>query len=159
MTEKVLRHRGEMDREPLHYTSCGLDDVYLMSGYERVQTDHGPGLTIKNMGDLHRAIGLHLVQEKKALCGKEVRFLRKQMDLTQDELGDILNVSGQSVARWEKGETEIPGPADLLIRVVYGQHVGNQLDVRQLHEELKARDDAGTDVRFALNRTGWHLAA
>jgi DNA-binding transcriptional regulator YiaG len=35
---------------------------------------------------LHRAIGAFLVTEKKVLSGKELRFIRKEMDLTQAEL-------------------------------------------------------------------------
>ena len=29
----VYRFDGEKDKEPLHYTECGLDDIYLFSGY------------------------------------------------------------------------------------------------------------------------------
>jgi transcriptional regulator with XRE-family HTH domain len=38
------------------------------------------------------------------------------MGLTQAELGAKLRVTDQTVARWEKGQTD-PGPADMPIRI------------------------------------------
>lgn len=70
-------HKGE---KPLHYTECGLDDVYLVSGYDCANTGHGRGLVIRDLDDLLKAISLHLVTAKKVLNGNDVRFLRKQLD-------------------------------------------------------------------------------
>src|SRR5438105_1908513 len=70
------RYRGEKDKDPLHYVECGLDDIYLVSGYEIVDTPDGPGLSVKNLDELHKAIGYDLVNKKKLLSGKELRFLR-----------------------------------------------------------------------------------
>lgn len=81
MTQSGWHHVGEKPKAPYHYTSCGLDDVYLLSGYEIEQTPYGQGVSIKNADDLHTAIGMYLVSGKKLLSGKEVRFLRHQMDL------------------------------------------------------------------------------
>ena len=41
------------------------------------------------------------------------------MELTQAELGAKLRVTDQTVARWEKGETTIPGVADQMLRVLF----------------------------------------
>jgi len=86
-------HVGDKGQEPLHYTECGLDDVYLVSGYERETTPYGDGIIIRDLDNLHKAIGIYLVQEKKVLNGKEIRFLRKQMDLTQSELSRYFGLS------------------------------------------------------------------
>ena len=109
----------ELASEPHHYTACGLDDVYLLNGFTMEKTDYGPGISIDNVDGLHRAIALHLVLHRKALSPKEFRFLRKQMNLTQKELATSLGVSDQSVARYEKAETEIAGPSDRLVRFYY----------------------------------------
>lgn len=117
---KLMTLRGRKpEREPLHYTACGLDDVYLVNGFSREQIDGEDVITIEDMDGLWKAIGLSLVCGRKALAAKEIRFLRGHMDMTQAELGDMLRVTDQTVARWEKGERPISGPADLLLRVCF----------------------------------------
>jgi hypothetical protein len=61
---------------PLRYTECGLDDVWLTSGFT-VEVDplYGTLITIRQEDDLCRAIGLRLVEQ--ALAGPEARFLRR----------------------------------------------------------------------------------
>ena len=109
----------DLAAKPFHYKACGLDDVYLLNGFERRETDYGPAVSIAEIDDLHQAIGLQLVLQRKTISPKEFRFLRKEMDLTQLELADALGVSDQTVARYEKGQTPIAGPADRLVRFVY----------------------------------------
>jgi putative transcriptional regulator len=40
-----------------HYTECGLDNIYLLNGFDPVETPRGKGVTIRNIDGLHRAIG------------------------------------------------------------------------------------------------------
>jgi transcriptional regulator with XRE-family HTH domain len=42
------------------------------------------------------------------MTGKELRERRKGMDLTQERLAEILKVTANSVARWERDEMKIP---------------------------------------------------
>ena len=44
--------------------------------------------------------------------GNRIRSLRKSARLTQSELGDRLNVTGQAVAHWERGRS-LPSITDL----------------------------------------------
>lgn len=134
--------------EPLHYTACGLDDVYLVNGFTRETIDGEQFTIIEDMDSLWKAIARHLVTKRKVLAPKEIKFLRGQMDLTQAELANLVRVSDQTVARWEKGETDIPGPADFMIRVLYlaspraqpeGQKALDKL--MELIEGLVARDE------------------
>lgn len=154
-----FRYGGAPEREPYRYTMCGLDDIYLVSGYERADSQYGAGVVIHDMDGLHRAIGLHLATEKKALNPKEVRFLRHEMDLTQAHLGDLLRVSDQTVARWEKGEVPIPGPAEMLLRVLYLGHVSKKVDVRKLAEDLRAMDEPATNRQLFKHEHGWEAIA
>jgi len=122
MNEKSRRDNQEDAAAPLHYKACGLDDIYLTNGFQRHQTAYGEGYSIDHVDALHQAIALHLVTRRKTLKPKEIRFLRKQLELTQDELGMKLGTTGQTVARYEKGESEIPGPVDKMMRVIYVLH-------------------------------------
>ena len=152
------RHRGEPDRKPLHYTGCGLDNVYLVSGYEITQTPYGEGLIIRNLDQLHRAIGCDLARQKKTLSGRELRFLRAQRDLTQSELGMLIGLGSQQVARWEKGGSEISGPADLLLRALFIQAAGGEVDLQGLARSL---DEIGTGAGgkgfYEKTTRGWRL--
>lgn len=102
-----------------HYKQSGLDNVYLLNGFEREITSDGPVTSIENMDGLHLAIGLRLVLDTETLSPKAIRYLRREMDLTQDELGAKIGISSQMVARWEKGLVEIGGPSERILRVLY----------------------------------------
>lgn len=152
---------------PLHYTMCGLDDIYLMNGFTQRQTGNGAGISISNIDGLHQAIGLALVTDKKALTPKELRFLRKEMNLTQAELAQRLGLSDQQVARWEKGESEISGPAEKLTRFLYvmelmparkRQSILSCLN-RKLKGLSKADETRSPTFQFKETADGWEKAA
>lgn len=151
------RHRDEKLKKPLHYPECGLDDVYLVSGYAAVKTPYGKGIAVKNVDALLRAIGCKLATEKNSLNSKELRFLRNQMELTQSELGKFVGLSVQQVARWEKGEYSIPSPAERLVRLLFIQHAGGNVDLRQLLLKLE-KNAAPTKEVLVFEKTtkGWH---
>jgi DNA-binding transcriptional regulator YiaG len=143
---------GKPDGKPLHYKACGLDDVYLVNGFKREVIDGEEYIRIENLKSLWKAIGLHLVSKKKVLAPKELRFLRDQMDLTQAELGSLLRVSDQSVARWEKGKCDA-GSADIAIRFLYLDSDAAQPEgrialqhIRKMVEEIVESDEPVTEV-------------
>jgi DNA-binding transcriptional regulator YiaG len=153
MTKNILSFQRSnqlaVEEQPLHYTACGLDNVYLLSGFKRETIDGEEYVTIEDMDGLWKAIGLHLVTTRKALAPKEIRFLRQHMEMTQAELGARLRVSDQTVARWEKDQCDLPGPADLMLRVLFlgspvAQPEGNELlrKIIKLLDELQERDEA-----------------
>jgi DNA-binding transcriptional regulator YiaG len=131
--------------------------VYLLSGYELVSTPEGDGITIQDLDGLHKAIGLHLVTERKVLSSQELRYIRKQMDFTQSELGKLLGLTDQQVARWEKGTSEITDAADTLLRLLYLEHAGANLPgLREMIERLEQLD-AEREERQVFKETsaGW----
>jgi hypothetical protein len=73
---------GDQIKEPVHYLGCGLDNIWLASGYRTDIIDGEKYITVRNLDGLHQAIGRTLAEGKKLLNGKEIRFLRQQMDLT-----------------------------------------------------------------------------
>lgn len=151
-----FKHKGEKIKQPLHYTECGLDDVYLLNGYEHYDYHGDVGLAIKDIHGLHRAVGLFLVTEKKALNGKELRFLRKQLNLTQSELGAAMRLSSQQVARWEKSKCDISGPADIVLRVMFLNSLGVETTVKVLLNDLDQADDPIDDrIVFEAKRKTW----
>jgi len=154
----------KIDGDPLHYTACGLDDVYLVNGFTRETVDGEEFITIENIDGLWKAIGLHLVDtRRKVLAPKEIRFLREHMDLTQAELGAKLRVTDQTVARWEKGETDMPGSADLVLRILFlacpcAQPEGNKIleKVSKVLDETVTQDESTSrPVVFSHGKRKW----
>ena len=147
-------------KKPYHYTECGLDYVYLMDGFEIIETAYGPAVQVINASKLDKAIALAIVRHQNRLTGQEVRFLRGLLDMTQAELGSALGKDAQTVARWEKGKTEIPPTEDIAIRQIYLDETGHRqrfIDTSRRVADLKARVG---DVTFKVKgRQDWTLAA
>lgn len=119
MSDNFILTGEEVRAEPYLYRACGLDEIYLLNGYAKEEHDGETHVAITDIDGLHQAIGRHLVVHRKGLAPKEVRFLRNTMNLTQAQLADMLGNNSQSVARWEKGECEMPGTAEKLLRAVF----------------------------------------
>lgn len=117
--ENFILTGEEVRAEPYRYRACGLDGIYLLNGYELQEHDEEDYVSVTDVDGLHQAIGRHLVVNRKGLAPKEVRFLRNTMGLTQAKLAELLGNNSQSVARWEKGECEMPGTAEKLLRAIF----------------------------------------
>lgn len=129
----------EVQKEPIRYRACGLEGIYLYNGYRIDVHDGEQHIAVTDMEGLHQAIGRHLVIHRKGLSPKEVRFLRNTMNLTQAEMAERLGNNAQSVARWEKGETEMPGTAEKLLRAVYLASLMTDSELIQLRDFLNSR--------------------
>ena len=100
------------------YTESGLDNVWLLGGVERHETAYGPGVSIKDVDGLNAAIANWIVERKSYWCGRELKFLRKRLNLSQKALADLLGYSDQQVRRWENDLAEMPNPASRLLRLL-----------------------------------------
>jgi putative transcriptional regulator len=109
--------------KPFHYSASGLDNIFLLNGVTIEKTSYGPIVEIENLNGLHHAIGLYIIEKDTPLTGAEFRYLRKQMELTQDELAQVMKTTDQTIANYEKGKTADLGPADPLMRRIYLLHV------------------------------------
>lgn len=144
--------------QPYHYKSCGLDHVYLTNGFERHETLDGRGVSIHEIDALHRAIAIGIVSQKAPITGKEFRFLRIELDLSQKTLGSLMDKSDQMVAKWEKGESKIPVLADKAIRDLYMESIGES-HIAGLLAELKELDNQVQEMNLQLSETenGWAI--
>ena len=148
--------------EVLLYTDCGLDNIFLLNGFEPEDIDNCEYVTVTDIDGLHQAIGLHIVLEKKAPTGQEMRFLRTEMGFSQAELGSRLGVSDQSVARWEKGQTDVPGTAVFSFKVLYvcsliPQSVRSEIldEYIETLEELARADETSDEIHLSYCNDKW----
>jgi DNA-binding transcriptional regulator YiaG len=147
-------------QEPFHYTASGLPDVWLVNGFHRQETTHGPAVRIEDAEGLHLALARAIVTAKKPFAPAELRFLRKLLALSQANVARLLGVTDQTVARWEKGETNFDSAAERLVRFIVLERLGKDVIVL---EELKALAEQDEELHGAhrLERAGktWRRAA
>lgn len=149
-----------MPAELYHYTESGLDNVWLDGGVTVRRTPRGEVVSVRNIDGLHEAIGRNLVEERKHLSGREFRFLRHEVGLSQAALARLLGVSEQAVARWEKGRSKLPVAADGTLRLLYKEKISGNVEVQAtLHHLAEIDDQASRRLSFVETDGGWDLAA
>lgn len=122
-----------------HYTMCGLDNVWLTNGYTIKQTPYGEAVQIEDPDGLDRVIACSLLKGTSPLSGKELRFIRQLLGLSQPDLGALLGKDAQSVARWEKSDKVEP-TAERLARIILTSHFDGDETIRQIVAFLNAMD-------------------
>lgn len=151
---EFLKHNQPVTA-PYHYNECGLEGIHLLNGYRMETTPYGTGVAVEDEDELLHVIALSLIQRRPMLTGREVRFLRRRMDMTQAELAKVLRTDVQTVARWEKGQSKLSGPADELMRLVYLLETGEDIDDEFL-EQITDLDAGDTlPLTFEDTEEGW----
>jgi DNA-binding transcriptional regulator YiaG len=142
-----------------HYQECGLKNIWLVNGYEIIEDpDYGICVAISDTRGLHKAIGHDLITTKPKLTGTEFRFLRKELDLSQNALAALIGNNEQAVARWEKGGN-IPKWADHVIRILVQDYYGETGAIK-LIERIRDLDRQKQEKQiFKDDSTGWKKAA
>lgn len=101
------------------YLGAGLDNVYLKNGYTLRKYGNEKVVAVEDVEGLHRAIAAKIIGKTNRMTGAEFRFLRIEMDLSQNMLGQMFGVSDQTIASWEKGVTkEVSGAGERLMRLL-----------------------------------------
>jgi DNA-binding transcriptional regulator YiaG len=137
-----------------HYTESGLTNVWLANGFTARKTKYGEGVSIHDMDGLHRALAQALTN-KPRLTGAEVRFLRKEMGLSQRGLGGLLGVTDQAVALWER-KGRLPRTADRLLRLIYIEHDKGNAPIVSFIERMNDLDQKDHERIIAEEaKDGW----
>ena len=143
-----------------HYVQCGLDDVWLTSGVELVETEYGSGFRIANADELHEAIAKSIIHGNRRLRGQEARFLRTQLNLSQEGIAKILGVDRATVIRWERTrERPLTIMQDIAVRTTYAARLASDDFLLSVIKKLQDADeeahgDAYRQV-FETSNYGW----
>ena len=101
-----------------HYIECGLSNVFI-EGMTTVSDHAGEKtVTIPAIGLLHQVIAEGIVTLPSKMNGKELRFLRTEMGMTQAMLAEVLKVTSLTISRWEREETSIDDAGEMLVRLM-----------------------------------------
>ena len=145
-----------------HYTECGLDNVWLVNGYD-VETfgDHGAAFAVHNERQLWQVVARSIARQDGRMVGQEFRFLRS-MDLTQTAVGRRLGHAGyQTVASWERRRRQpVPPAADALMRAWYLESIGERPMMSRINERLtvlaaSAANEHRRVLREPKSEAGW----
>ncbi len=71
---------------------------------------------IPDMQGLARAAALARAQSPERLAGKEVRFIRRALDMKQKDFAEAMDLSAEHVSRWENDHNGIGGASEKLVR-------------------------------------------
>lgn len=97
----------------------GLPNVFLSSGFAVEGNGDTETVSYADLDELHSCIAQAIATRNKPLTAAELRFLRKQLGLTQEEVGALGGKSGQAVAKWEKAQLPVPTAEGNLLRLVW----------------------------------------
>lgn len=99
-----------------HYVECGLDNVYISGADFVTEIDGEECLSIPQIGLLHTIILIAIVLHEHAMSPAELRFLRIELGLTQDQLAVLLHCDPNKIEQWENGSEPLDRRSELVIR-------------------------------------------
>jgi DNA-binding transcriptional regulator YiaG len=141
-----------------HYTESGLQNVWLANGFKIKKTDGGKAVAIMDAEGLHQAIG-RMIACKTYLTGGEIRFLRKELGLSQQAFAALAGNSVESVSLWER-RGRVPKHGSRLMQALYLEAVDGNVKLKELLERLADIDRKHLDrIVFEDTKTGWREAA
>lgn len=108
MSERRINYR---------YDECGLDNVILEDFPVQMDDAGDEVITIPNVNLLHQVLVYAVANKEGGLNPKEIRFLRSEMGMSQAELAKLIGRDGQTIGRWERGETNIDQTAEMVLRL------------------------------------------
>lgn len=116
---------------------------YLL-GVEIIECEHCRSKMpiLRNVERLMRIVTEALIRKPYRLTGQEVRFLRKRIGATQEELGREMHVDKTTVSKWENDDDPVGIQSDLLLRLLAAyqdeelqQHI--RPDIRTAFEQMR----------------------
>ncbi len=146
--------------ELYNYTGCGLDYIYLEGGYEIKETPFGEGVTIQDIEGLHDAIMHDLICNVPNWSGAELRFIRKEMGLTQKTLGMFVSRDAQTVALWEKDKQPVPEESTNMLRGIYISRKNGSVKLEEMLTRINDLDRQLNAMKKAYisDDNGWHVS-
>ncbi|OZB05175.1 MAG: transcriptional regulator [Idiomarina sp. 34-48-12] len=106
-----------------HYSESGLPNVYLKNGYSIDVIDDEEYTSIDDLEGLHHVLAKTIASKAMPLTNAEFKFLRIELNLSQRILGKRFGVSEQTIARYEKGQSDIPRTTDAALRSLYMESI------------------------------------
>ena len=98
---------------------AGLPNVRLASGYTLEGEGEAQSVSYSDLVGLYDALALAIACRGATLTASEFRFLRRRLEKSQNEIGELVGVTGQAVANWEKSQTPVPVGSGRMVRLAW----------------------------------------
>ena len=138
------------------YKESGLRNVWLKNGYEVHKTPYGDGVSVHFAEDLHAQILTALAMKPGRLTGAELRFIRKEMELSQANLAGLIGVTAQTLALWEKSKGKITAPSERLLRLLVEDRLSGKVHVERLIKKLNELEIEHHDSKLVFLEKSKH---
>jgi len=122
-----------------HYTESGLDNVWLKNGYTVKQTPHGKAVAVMDADALRKVLAMWLTKKEGRLTGKEFRYLRGMLCLSQLNAAQMLGVTEGAVSLWER-TGKVPSASDALMRLLVLEKMEGDGKVGEIIHRVNAVD-------------------
>ncbi len=143
-------------RENHRYTLSGLDSVTLMNVEMRRCPACGEyEVDIPRIDELHRLIAQTVASKRPRLTPQEIRFLRKYLGFSGADFARTLDVTPESVSRWETGKKQMSPVAERALRLMV--FVRAPIDEYPLEKLAEVAQGEATPLRLKLrdSRARW----
>jgi DNA-binding transcriptional regulator YiaG len=149
MSENQLRRCVEcgeaqrLVRGTSDYPESGLDNVQLLNVPLWVCINKHEELEVPAVEELHDLLAHMVVRQPAPLSAKDIRFLRKRLQLTAREFSAQMGWTPEWQSQLENGHVTAQRPADLLMKLACGALLAKKTgrapgNMAQLVEELEA---------------------
>jgi YgiT-type zinc finger domain-containing protein len=118
-----------------HCTNCGStartihgNHLFRASGLNNIILEDIDMIKCENCGNeepiiaringVLKTIALALINKPFALCGEEIRYLRKYLGMSGDTFSTFLQTDKSVLSRWENNRELVGARSDLLIRMI-----------------------------------------
>lgn len=89
-----------------------------------------------DMNELQLFVFKGLIHKPSPLTGKEIKFMRKFLEISTTELGKKLGISHATVVKWEKEEAKIGPMQESYIRLFLFEHLQKN-EFLKLYQEVR----------------------
>lgn len=143
-------------RENYLYDESGLDSVTLMNVEVRRCPECGEyEVDIPNIDALHRLIARGVASKGSRLVPQEIRFLRKYLGFSGADFAKTLDVTPETVSRWETGKKQMSPVAERALRLMI--FVRDPIEEYPLEKLAEIAQGEATPLRMKVreSRSRW----
>jgi putative zinc finger/helix-turn-helix YgiT family protein len=147
-------------RGDYNFVESGLDYV-ILNNIELIHCDMcgNEDPIIRRSKRLMQQLLIGVASKPEPLEGQDLRFIRKQLGLTQEKFGALIHTDKTTVSKWENDADPIGPQSDLLIRSVaislgdVPKEIGREIvegfkDIAATHTMQRLSVDAENDYRI-----------
>lgn len=122
-----------------HYKESGLENVWLVNGFKVQDTPYGRAVSVEDADQLHQVIAVDLANKKGQVSGREFRFMRTLLGMSQQSFANLFGLTEQAVSLWER-RSKVPKYSDAAIRMLVLEKFNGDGSMAKVLERINTVD-------------------